>query len=68
MCVCLCVPVSASVYVWSSSYTAYIIQQEVLDIARDLLEDINTDPSTFGESTELERKLKQTKEVLEMYV
>ena len=55
--VCLCM-----------QYNTIIIQQEVLDIARDLLEEINTDPSTFGDSTDLERKLKQTKAVLEMCV
>ena len=57
--VILCVPVPT---------LCDITQQEVLDIARDLLEEINTDPSTFGDSTELERKLKQAKAVLEMYV
>jgi len=38
----------------------------VLDIARDLLKEIETDPSSFGDTTELVRKLKQTKVVLEM--
>lgn len=45
----------------------HVCQQEVLDIARDLLDEIQINPSVFGDSTELERKLKQTKAVLEMY-
>ena len=70
VCACACVRVSASVCACACVHLIpqLIIQQEVLDIARDLLEEIKTDPSTFGDSTELERKLKQTKAVLEMYV
>ncbi|XP_065883537.1 inositol hexakisphosphate and diphosphoinositol-pentakisphosphate kinase 2-like isoform X2 [Dysidea avara] len=41
--------------------------QEVLDIANGLLEEVETNPAAFGDTTELVRKLKQTKSVLEMY-
>ena len=40
--------------------------QEVLDIANELLEEMETNPAVFGETTDLARKLKQTKSVLEM--
>jgi len=44
-----------------------VIYQEVLDITRDLLEEVRKNPSTFGDvSTEFVRKLEKTKAVLEM--
>ena len=62
VCLCVCVYICVCLCVY------FIIQQEVLDIARDLLEEIQVNPSKFGDHTEFERKLKQTKAVLEMYV
>ena len=73
VCVSVCVSVNVSVcahavsvYTVANKCTIFITQQEVLDIARDLLEEIQVNPFVFGDSTELERKLKQTKAVLEM--
>ena len=56
MCVCVCV--------CTCSYIQFDIPQDVLRVAGDVLEEVQTDPSLFSDTVEVIRKLKQTKEVL----